>query len=157
MNKVKNIRFLLFAFTLFFLFAGCATTQNAKEGKGAKTSWTYKASIEETWDAIDEALESIKQSCTAGRRFEITEKNKEDRYFVAESRLGMTIVPGVAIPLQPPGYPGHNIYILLTPVDDKITKVEVTANKKTFVSPNTDWGTRIRDETKLTPAILQNN
>jgi hypothetical protein len=59
--------------------------------------------------------------------------------------------------VQPPGGPGHNIYILLTPVDDKTTKVEVTANKKTFVSPNTDWGERIREETKLKPTMLQDN
>ena len=42
-------------------------------------------------------------------------------------------------------------------VDDKITKVEITANKKTFVSPNTDWATRIREETKLKPTMFQNN
>lgn len=157
MKKAKYVRFLLFAFALCFLFAGCATMNDAKIGKGAKASWTYQASIEEVWNATNDALESIKQSCTSGRRFEITEKNKEGRYFLAESKLGMTIVPGVAIPMQPPGGPGHNIYILLTPVEDKITKVEITANKKTFVSPNTDWATRIREETKLKPTMFQNN
>jgi outer membrane biogenesis lipoprotein LolB len=89
MKKVKIISFLLLIFALSFLFAGCATTNDAKTGKGVKSSWTYQASIEEVWNATNDALESIKQSCTSGRRFEITEQNKEDRYFLAESRLGV--------------------------------------------------------------------
>lgn len=135
-----------------FMFYGCATMQDAKEGKGAMTSYAYQNTFDETWRATGEALDAITQSCTSGRRFVTIEQNREGRYFLAESRLGLTIVPGVAIPLHTPGVgPGHNIYILITPIGDKLTKVEVTVNRKTSVTPNTDWGARIRDEIKLKP------